>query len=63
MPTGAHVVVPFSVGQIGLVSRDGAALCCSRVVGVHMARSKVGSRNPFGITAGTDDSTFFKNCH
>ena len=27
---------PFGVGQIGLVSRA-ARLCCSRVVGVHMA--------------------------
>jgi hypothetical protein len=45
MPTGAHVVVPFSVGQVGLVSRDNAAMLLSSSRRPH-GESNVGSGNP-----------------
>jgi hypothetical protein len=36
-------------------------LCCCRVVGVHMAKSQL-VQEILGITAGADESIFFKNC-
>jgi hypothetical protein len=36
-------------------------LCCCRVVGVHMANPSWFKKR-LGITAGADESIFFKNC-
>ena len=52
--------VPFCVGQIGLVSGDGAAMLLSSSRGPHGESKSV--QEPLGITAGADDSTFFKDC-
>jgi hypothetical protein len=66
---------PFAqgFGKCGAITRHSASvrsvwyrvtgrLCCCRVVGVHMAKSKVGSRNLLEIMMGANGSTFFKNC-
>jgi hypothetical protein len=51
---------PLCVGQIGLVSDDGAAMLLSSG-GVHMANPSW-FKKPLGITVGANDSTFFENC-
>ncbi len=59
-------------GKYGAITRHSASvrsvwyrvmgrLCCCRVVGVHMANPSWFEK-PFGITAGADDSSLFKNC-
>jgi hypothetical protein len=54
-----HDHAPLSVGQIGLVSRDGAAMLLSSGWRPH---GEGWLEKPLGITAGRRDSTLFKNC-
>jgi hypothetical protein len=51
---------PLCVGQIGLVSGDGAAMLLSSGWRLH-GEPKVGSRNPLGITAGAVTQPFSKS--
>jgi hypothetical protein len=51
---------PLCIGQIGLVSREGAAMLLSCGRRPH-GESKVGFRKPLGITAGAMTQPF-KNC-
>ena len=50
---------PLSVGQIGLVSRDGAAMLLSSDWRPH-GESEVGSRKPLGIMEGATTQPFSK---